>query len=61
MAFYFNPSTWEAEADRSLGLRPTWSSEQVPGQPGLHREILFPTNRNKIKKKQNKGRLSLGP
>ena len=32
MAHIFNPSTWEAEAAESLGLRPTWSTEQVPGQ-----------------------------
>jgi hypothetical protein len=36
----FNPSTWEAEAGGFLSLRPAWSSEQVPGQPGLHRETL---------------------
>ena len=31
----FNPSTQEAEAGGSLSLRPAWSTEQVPGQPGL--------------------------
>ena len=36
----FNPSTWEAEAGRSPSLRPAWSTEQVLGQPGLHRETL---------------------
>jgi hypothetical protein len=36
----FNPSTWEAEAGGFLSLRPAWSKEQVPGQPGLHRETL---------------------
>ena len=36
----FNPSTWKAEAGDSLSLRPAWSTEQVPGQPGLHRETL---------------------
>jgi hypothetical protein len=37
----FNPSTWEAEADTSLSLRPAWSTEQVPEQPGLHRDIVL--------------------
>ena len=38
----FNPSTWEAK----IGIffffssRPAWSTEWIPGQPGLHREIL---------------------
>jgi hypothetical protein len=36
----FIPSTQEAEASRSLSLRPLWSAEQVPGQLGLHRETL---------------------
>jgi hypothetical protein len=36
----FNPSTWEAKADRSLSSKLTWSIEQGPGQPGLHRETL---------------------
>ena len=36
----FNPSTWEAEAGGALSLRPPWSTEQVPEQPGLHRETL---------------------
>jgi hypothetical protein len=31
---------WEAEAGGFLNLRPAWSTEQVLGQPGLHREIL---------------------
>ena len=34
----------------SLGLKPTWSKQQVPGQPGLHRETLSlknkPTSKN---------------
>jgi hypothetical protein len=36
----FNPSTWEAEAGGFLSSRPAWSTEWVPGQPGLHRETL---------------------
>jgi hypothetical protein len=31
----FNPSTWETEAGGTLRLRPAWSTEQVPEQPGL--------------------------
>ena len=27
MAHAFNPSTWEAEADEFLSLRPAWSTE----------------------------------
>jgi hypothetical protein len=42
----FNPSTQEAGTGGSLTLRPPWSIERVPGQPGLHRETLSqkPTN-----------------
>ena len=57
----FNPSSWEAEAGEFLSSRTVWSTEWVPGQPGLHREILSrkkipppPTttkNKNKQKKK----------
>jgi hypothetical protein len=40
VAHTFNPSTWEAEAGRSLRSSPAWSTEWVLGQPGLHRETL---------------------
>jgi hypothetical protein len=40
VAHPFNPSTWEAEAGGFLSLRRAWSTEWVPGQPGLHRETL---------------------
>jgi hypothetical protein len=50
----FNPSTWEAEAGRFLSSRPAWSTEWVPGWPGLHRETLSrktkQTNKNKNRK-----------
>jgi hypothetical protein len=36
----FNPSTQEAEAGGFLSSRSAWSTEWVPGQPGLHRETL---------------------
>jgi hypothetical protein len=38
VVYAFNPNTWEAEAGGSLGSRIAWSTEQVPGQPGLQRE-----------------------
>jgi hypothetical protein len=54
----FNPSTWEAEAGGFLSSRPAWSTEWVPGQPGLLRETLSQkTKQNKTKqtnKKQEK-------
>jgi hypothetical protein len=44
-AHTFNPSTWETDVGGSLEFqaslvyrassRPAWSTEQVPGQPGL--------------------------
>ena len=37
----FNPRTGEAETGGSLSLRLAWSTEQVPGQPWIHREALF--------------------
>jgi hypothetical protein len=33
----FNPSTQRAEANRSLSSRPAWSTEWVPGHPGLYK------------------------
>jgi hypothetical protein len=44
--YAFNPSIQEAEVYGSLSLRPAWSTEQVPGQPGLPRPYL------KMKKKR---------
>jgi hypothetical protein len=37
--------------DLSVSLRPAWSAEQVPGQPGLHREKnpVSKTKQNKTK------------
>jgi hypothetical protein len=40
VAHAFNPSTWEAEAGEFLSSMPAWSTEWVPGQPGLYRETL---------------------
>jgi hypothetical protein len=40
VAYAFNPSTGEAKPGKCLISGPDWSSEGVPGQPGLHRETL---------------------
>ena len=50
----FNPSAWEAKAGRSLSSRPAWSTELVPGQPGLQREKKHLSQ--KTKPKQNKSK-----
>jgi hypothetical protein len=52
VAHAFNPSTWEAEAGGFLSSRPAWSTEWVPGQPGLHRETLSWKKPKKKKKKK---------
>jgi hypothetical protein len=51
----FNPNTWEAEAGEFLSSKPAWSTEWVPGQPGLHRETL--SKKKKKKDSTNKGTL----
>jgi hypothetical protein len=45
----FNPSARGSGAGGSLSSRPAWSTEWVPGQPGLHRETL---SHNKTKQQQ---------
>ena len=52
MARTFDPCLLEAEASGSLSSSPAWSTEQVPGQPGLHRETL--SQKKKKKKERNK-------
>ena len=53
VAHIFNPSTGEAVAGRFLSSRPAWTTEWVPGYPGLHRETLsWKTNKQKKKKKE---------
>jgi hypothetical protein len=54
VAHAFNPSTREAEAGGFLSSRPAWSTEWVPGQPGLHRETLSRKKQNKTKKQKQK-------
>ena len=53
MAHAFNPSPREAEAGGFLNSRPAWSTERVPGQPGLYRE-RNPVWKKPKKTKQNK-------
>lgn len=40
-----------AEAGGCLSLRPTWPTQQVPGQPVVHRETLSQEQHNKQKNK----------
>lgn len=49
--YTFNPSSWEAEAGKSLSSRPVGSTKLVSGHGGLHQETLFPKTKtqNKIK------------
>ena len=51
VAHAFNLNTQKAEAGGSLSSRPAWSTEWVPGQPGLHRETLSQKNKTKQKTK----------
>lgn len=36
----FNPRNQETESDRSLSSKPSWSTDQVPEQLGLHKKTL---------------------
>ena len=47
----FKPSTWEAEEGGFLSSTPAWSTEWVPGQPGLYRETLSQKNQKTKSKK----------
>jgi len=49
MVHTFPHSTQEAEAGRSLSLRPAWSIEKVPGYSGLSRK----PNLRKINKEKS--------
>jgi hypothetical protein len=53
VAHAFNPST---EGGGFLSSRPAWSTELVPGEPGVHRETLSKKKKKNQKKnkKQNK-------
>jgi hypothetical protein len=37
VVYAYSRSTLEAETGTSLSSRPAWTTERVPGQPGLHR------------------------
>jgi hypothetical protein len=50
----FNPSTWEAEAGGFLSSRPAWSTEWVPGQPGLQQRNPASKRKNNNNNKQTK-------
>ena len=50
----FNPSTGKAEANGVLSSSLAWSTESVPGQPGLHRETLLKKQTNKQTKEKGK-------
>ena len=50
VAHAFNPSTWEAEADGSLSLRPAWSTEFQVSQGYTEKSCLV----NKTKQKNQK-------
>jgi hypothetical protein len=54
----FNPSSWEAEADGSPSWRSAWATEQVPGQPGLHRETVFEKTKPQDTNKQKSHKLT---
>jgi hypothetical protein len=56
MVHTFNPSTQKAVADSSPGSRPASSTEQDPGQPGLHRETLSQKQKERKKVKSYWGR-----
>jgi hypothetical protein len=49
VAYTVNSSTWEAEASGSLWVWGQPGTEQVPGQPGLHRETLSQKSKTKQK------------
>ena len=51
MVHPFNPSTREAEAGWSLSSRTSWSTEQFPGQAGLHRTTLSWKRKRKKEKR----------
>ena len=57
VAHTFNPSTREAEIGGSLSSKSAWSTERIPGQPGLlHRETLSQKKSKKRKKRKEERR-----
>jgi hypothetical protein len=51
------PLRRQKQADRALGVQPTWSKQQVPAQPRPHRKILSKKKKKKKKRKKKKGYL----
>jgi hypothetical protein len=50
VAHTFNPSIWRLKQVDLPSSKLAWSIEQVPGQPGLHRETLSQKTKTKTKK-----------
>jgi hypothetical protein len=53
VTYTFNPSTGR-QRQTDLGLRLAWSTERVPGQPGLHKETLSQKPKTKPNQTKNK-------
>jgi hypothetical protein len=45
---------WQLTAEGSLNVKPAWSTEQVVGWPGIHREALSQKKKSKKKVKNIK-------
>jgi hypothetical protein len=45
----------------SLSLRPAWSIERIPGQPGLCRQALSQKKKKKKKKSTNQTKQTINP
>jgi len=54
VAHAVSPRIWEAEAGGSLSLRLALPTEQIPGQPGLHRRSPVLKNKKQNGAEQNK-------
>ena len=39
-----------------MSSKPAWSTELVPGQPGLHRESLFQKKKKTMSRENGRGR-----
>jgi hypothetical protein len=50
-AHLFNPSPSEAKTGGFLSSKLAWSTEGVPGHPGIYRETLSQKKQNKTKQK----------
>ena len=50
----FNPSTWDAEANRFLSSRPAWSTKWIPRQPDYTEKPCLKKPKPKPKKRKQK-------